>query len=161
MTDFAGLLKRLREADVRFVLIGGFAATIHGSPRTTVDLDIVYARDADNLSRLANALEPISPYLRGAPRDLPFCVDVPTLARGLNFTLTTDLGDLDLLGEAAGGGTFENLSKHAVSLRVFGSEIQVVTLEQLIQLKRAAGRARDMQAVAELEALLEERRKQQ
>src|SRR5262245_17132095 len=161
MTDFAGLLKRLREADVRFVLVGGFAATIHGSARTTVDLDIVYARDADNLSRLANALGPISPCLRGAPRGLPFRLDAPTLARGLNFTLTTELGDLDLLGEAAGGGTFENLSKHAMSLRVFGSEIQVVTLEQLIHLKRAAGRARDLEAVAELEVLLEEQHREQ
>lgn len=161
MTDFAGLLKRLREADVRFVLVGGFAATIHGSPRTTVDLDIVYARDADNLSRLALALAPLSPYLRGAPRALPFRLDAPTLARGLNFTLTTDLGDLDLLGEVAGGGTYEQLSRHTMSLRVFGAEVQVVTLEQLIHLKRAAGRARDLDAVAELEALLEEQRREQ
>lgn len=160
MTDFAGLLKRLREADVRFVLVGGFAATIHGSPRTTVDLDIVYARDSDNLSRLSQALAPISPYLRGAPRGLPFRLDADTLARGLNFTLTTDLGDLDLLGEAAGDGTYENLSKHTMMLSVFGAEVQVVTLEQLIHLKRAAGRKRDLEALAELEALLEERREQ-
>ena len=160
MTDFAGLLKRLREADVRFVLVGGFPPTIHGSPRTTVDLDIVYARDSDNLSRLSQALAPLSPYLRGAPRGLPFRLDVPTLAHGLNFTLTTDLGDLDLLGEAAGDGTYENLSKHTMTLNVFGLEVQVVTLEQLIHLKRAAGRARDLEAVAELEALLEEQRRE-
>ena len=71
MTDFEGLIRRLHEADVRFVLIGGFAGTVLGSPRITVDLDIVYARDVDNLERLASALAPLSPYLRGAPPGLP------------------------------------------------------------------------------------------
>ena len=79
MTDFEGLLRRLRDADVRFVLVGGFAATVMGSPRVTVDLDVVYAREPDNLARLASALEPLSPYLRGAPPGLPFRLDAQTL----------------------------------------------------------------------------------
>ena len=87
-----GLIRRLGSAEVRFVLIGGFAATVLGSPRTTVDLDIVYARDDENLARLAGALESLAPRLRGAPDGLPFVLDVATLARGLNFTLTTTLG---------------------------------------------------------------------
>ena len=112
MTDFEGLIHRLRGADVQFVLIGGFAGTVLGSPRITVDLDIVYARDAANLTRLARALEPLSPYLRGAAPGLPFRLDAETLARGLNFTLTTTMGDLDLLGEVVGGGTYEQLLLH-------------------------------------------------
>ena len=160
MTDFGGLLKRLRGADVRFVLVGGFAGTLLGSPRITIDLDIVYARDVDNLTRLARALEPLSPYLRGAPRGLPFRLDVATLQRGLNFTLTTDLGDLDLLGEIAGGGTYEHLVSDAMPVRVFDTDVTVVTLEQLIHLKRAAGRPKDFEAIAELEALLEERQRE-
>lgn len=158
MTDFEGLIQRLRGADVRFVLIGGFAGTVLGSPRITVDLDIVYARDADNLERLASALEPLSPYLRGAPAGLPFRLDVATLARGLNFTLTTAMGDLDLLGEVVGGGTYEQLLPHSIRVRVFDVDIDVVSLSQLIRLKRAAGRPKDLEALAELEALLEERR---
>jgi len=159
VTDFEGLVRALRAADVRFILVGGFAGTVFGSPRITVDLDIVYARDAENLDRLAQALEPLAPYLRGAPRGLPFRLDVATLARGLNFTLTTTLGDLDLLGDITGGGRYEQLVEDAEPLDVFGGELLVVTLPKLIRLKRAAGRPKDLEAVAELEALLEERRR--
>ena len=158
MTDFEGLIRRLGAADVRFVVIGGFAGTVLGSPRTTVDLDIVYARDAGNLARLVGALEPLAPRMRGARDDLPFTLDVETLVRGLNFTLTTTLGDLDLLGEVVGGGTYEELLPNTQRLSVFDTEMAVVTLPQLIHLKRAAGRPRDLAVLAELEALLEERR---
>jgi hypothetical protein len=159
MTDFEGLIRRLRAADVHYVLIGGFAGTILGSPRTTVDLDIVYARDAGNLARLSRALEPLSPYLRGAPRGLPFRLDVSTLERGLNFTLTTTLGDIDLLGEVVGGGTYEQLVPRSTMLRVFDTDLRVVTLAQLIRLKRAAGRPKDLEALAELESLVDEQRR--
>jgi len=160
MTDFEGLIRRLRDMDVRFVIVGGFAGVVLGSPRVTVDLDIVYARDADNLARLTLALEPLSPYLRGAPPGLPFRLDVPTLIRGLNFTLTTAMGDLDLLGEVAGGGTYDELLPHTRRIRVFETDIDVVTLSQLIRLKRAAGRPKDLEALAELQVLLEERRRE-
>jgi hypothetical protein len=156
VTDFEGLIRRLRGAEVRFVLVGGFAGTVLGSPRITVDLDIVYARDADNLARIVRALEPLSPYLRGAPAGLPFRLDVATLARGLNFTLTTAMGDLDLLGEVAGGGTYEQLLPQTHRIRVFDTDLDVVTLAQLIRLKRAAGRPKDLESLAELEILLEE-----
>lgn len=157
MTDFEALIRRLAAADVRFVLIGGFAAAVLGSPRTTVDLDVAYARDEENLARLAAALEPLLPRLRGAPPGLPFVLDAATLARGLNFTLTTSLGDLDLLGDVTGGGGYEDLLPHTRRIRVFDTEVAVVTLPWLIRLKRASGRPRDLAAVAELEALLEER----
>lgn len=159
MTDFEGLIRGLREANVDFVLVGGFAGTVLGSPRTTIDLDIVYSRVPENLQRVADALEPLSAYLRGAPPGLPFTLDVPTLARGLNFTLTTALGDLDLLGEIVGGGRYEDLLPHTRRLRVAGVDIDVVTLPTLIHLKRAAGRPKDLEAIAELEALLEEQRR--
>jgi predicted nucleotidyltransferase len=158
VTDFEGLIRRLREADVRFIIVGGFAGTVLGSPRTTVDLDIVYARDSGNLERLAGALGRLSPYLRGAPPGLPFRLDVPTLERGLNFTLVTSLGDLDLIGDIAGGGTHDELLPFTDRLHVLGIDVDVVTLPQLIRLKRAAGRPKDLEAIAELEALLEERR---
>jgi hypothetical protein len=91
VTDFAGLLKALAQAQVDFIIVGGAAATAHGSARLTQDLDVVYARDPHNLRRLVAALSPLSPYLRGAPPNLPFHFDEETLRRGLNFTLTTSL----------------------------------------------------------------------
>jgi len=122
----------------------------------TYDLDVVYARDPANLKRLAEALHDLSPYLRGAPPGLPFVLDPQTLSAGLNFTLTTALGDLDLLGEITGGGRYEELHEHAITVHAFGIECWCLGLEKLIDVKRAAGRPKDLEAIAELEALLEE-----
>ncbi len=90
---------------------------------------------------------------------MPFKWDERTIAGGLNFTLTTSLGDLDLLGEVPGGGTYEQLMPFTQEFSVFGVSCRVVTLERLIQLKRAAGRPKDLEAIAELQALLAEWRK--
>lgn len=156
MTDFAGLLTVLARNSVDYILVGGVAATAHGATRLTQDVDVVYSRSAENLARLASALKPFSPYLRGAPPGLPFSWSVETLQGGLNFTLTTTIGDLDLLGEIAGGGRYENLLPDAIVLKIFGIECRCVTLRRLILLKRAAGRPRDLDAIAELEAILDE-----
>ncbi len=157
MTDFPSLLQVLTEGNVKFIIVGGFAGTLHGSSIPTRDLDVVYSRNAANTGCLVEALAPHSPYLRGAPAGLPFLWDQTTLERGLNFTLTTDLGALDLLGEIAGGGNYEALLPYSVEIMVFGVECFCLTLEKLIEVKRAAGRIRDLQAVADLQALLEER----
>jgi hypothetical protein len=157
MTDFAGVIRALADAQVDFILVGGVAATVHGSARLTRDVDVVYARTSTNMRRLVDALAPHGPYLRGAPEGLPFSWDVPTLQRGLNFTLTTRLGDLDLLGELTGGGGFEQLQDHASHVRLFDRDVQCLDLDWLIRVKRAAGRPRDLEAVAELEALRDER----
>jgi hypothetical protein len=102
VTRFGELLRVLGVGGARFVLVGGVAATAHGSPRSTQDLDVVYRRDDENLRRIAAALCPHHPYMRGAPPGLPFRLDFETLRSGLNFTLTTDLGWIDLLGESRG-----------------------------------------------------------
>ena len=156
MTDFERLLTALTHADVEFIIIGGFAATAHGSAHVTVDLDVVYNRTAGNIGRLARALEPLRPYLRGAPPGLPFRFDADTIRQGLNFTLVTEAGDLDLLGEATGGGTYEALLPHSEVRDVGGLECRFVDLQTLIRLKRAAGRPKDLERIAELEALRQE-----
>lgn len=156
MTDFPGLIRLLAAAGVEYIIIGGAAATAHGSARLTLDLDLVYRRTPENIQRLVSALAAHRPYLRGAPPGLPFQWDTETIRRGLNFTLTTDLGYIDLLGEVTGGGEYEGLSSHCVTLEVFGVECQVVSLRRLIDLKRAAGRPKDLEVIAELEAMLEE-----
>lgn len=157
MTDFKSLLRTLAEGGVEFILVGGVAATVHGATRLTLDVDVVYRRSPENIERLSLALTPHRPYLRGAPPGLPFRLDRATIERGLNFTLTTALGDLDLLGEIVGGGGYEDLRPHSTVIRVFGVECRCLTLDRLIAVKRAAGRPRDLEAIAELEAIREER----
>lgn len=158
MTDFARLLGALGNGYVECIVIGGLAATIHGSARLTQDVDVCYARTPDNLRRLVEGLKPLKPYLRGAPRGLPFRWNIETIAAGLNFTLTTTAGSIDLLGEVTGGGTYDTLFRHTVTATLFGNEIRCLNLDWLIRTKRAAGRPRDMEAIAELEALRDETR---
>jgi len=153
------VVEALNRVSVKYIVIGGWAAALQGSARSTVDVDIVYARDRENIRRLVAALQPAAPYLRGAPPGLPFRWDEKTIRMGLNFTLTTSLGDIDLLGEVTGGGTYEELSPFTEEVRAFGARCRCVTLERLIQIKRAAGRPKDLEVIAELQALLEERRK--
>ena len=153
MTRFGELLRTLASSGVDFILVGGVAAVAHGSPRATQDLDVVYRRDEDNLRKLAGSLASCHPYLRGAPAGLPFRFDVPTLRAGLNFTLTTDLGWIDLFGEIAGGGRYENLAAHSITVEAFGVHCRVLDIETLIQTKKSAGRPKDLEAIAELESL--------
>lgn len=160
LTRFEQLLCRFAGFGVRFVLIGGVASSIHGSSRATFDLDLVYDRSDENLTRIVDALAPLHPYLRGAPPGLPFRFDFKTLQNGLNFTLTSDLGDIDLFGEVPGGGIYQNLLQESIEVRLGdNASIQVVDLDALIRLKNAAGRARDLEAVAELLLIKEERKR--
>jgi hypothetical protein len=156
ITNNEALIQTLDAGRVEFILIGGVAAILHGSARLTLDLDVAYARNRDNIERLVEALAVHHPYPRGAPDGLPFKWDAETVRRGLNFTLKTDLGDFDLLGEAAGGGTYEMLLPHTIEMNAYGLSFRCVTIDMLIHLKRAAGRPKDFEAIAELEALREE-----
>lgn len=153
---FEDLLSMLAAAGVKFIVVGGVAGNLHGSARVTYDLDLVYSRDSENIRTIARLLSPLSPYLRGAPPGLPFTWDERTIRGGLNFTLTTTLGDLDLLGEIAGGGSYEQLLPYTQEINERGLRFRCVTLERLIQLKRAAGRPKDLEAIAELQAILDE-----
>jgi hypothetical protein len=157
VADFGGVLGVLADAGVEVIVIGGLAAQAHGAARLTQDVDLIYRRTPENIARLAAALAPHHPYLRGAPPGLPFHFDSETIRRGLNFTLTSDLGDVDFLGEMAGGGRYEDVVPNTTSLPVFGRPILVLDLPALIRAKRAAGRPKDLEALAELEALLVER----
>ena len=135
MTDFPRLIDVLCTGGVDFIIVGGFAGTLHGSAIPTRDLDVVYRRDPANLDRLAVALAPHSPYLRGAPPGLPFQWNATAIKTGLNFTLITSLGAVDLLGEIAGGGDYAALLPHADRVTVFGKTCLCLGLRRLIEVK--------------------------
>ncbi len=156
MIDFERLLSALIEGKVEFVIVGGVAATLHGSARLTSDLDIVYARSKENIRRIVVALGPLTPYLRGVPKGLPFHLDAETVRTGLNFTLTTEAGPLDLLSEIAGGFDYDVLRKRSVVVELFGRRCRVIDLHALIESKMAAGRPKDLEVIAELETIREE-----
>jgi len=157
MIEFRALLESLHGQGVAFVIVGGIAATLHGSARLTFDLDIVYERSRENLDRIVAALAPFRPYLRGAPEGLPFKFDAETLKRGLNFTLTTSDGPIDLLGEISGVGNYAVARQHSAEAHMFGGTYYFLDLETLIISKRAAGRPKDFETIAELEAIRQER----
>lgn len=155
--DFRSLIESLAQQQVDFVIIGGVALVLHGSARTTQDLDLCYARDARNLGATVAALAPFHPTLRGAPADLPFRLDVPTLKAGLNFTLDTSAGPLDLLGEVTGVGTFEAVSRDAEDIDAYGHRVKLMSLATLERAKRAAGRRKDLLDLAEIQEIRKRR----
>jgi hypothetical protein len=118
-----------------------------------------YSRTTPNLERLAAALRSVNARLRNAPPNLPFLLDRETLGKGLHFTFVTDVGDLELLGELRGIGSYEKAVEGASSFQVLGYGFKVIVLSKLIRAKRTAGRPKDLVAVTELEALLEQQNK--
>jgi len=159
--DLEQIIPPLVKAKIDFILIGGMAAILHGSARVTFDVDLVYSRTHENIARIAAALAPYRPYARDAPPNLPFTWDVQTIRNGLNFTLTTRVGDIDLFGEVASGETYKDLLVHSFDIDVFGVRFKCVDLPTLIRIKEAAGRRKDREAIAELRVLLEESEKKQ
>lgn len=152
----ASALETLLEHRVRFVLIGGLAARLHGSPSLTNDLDICYARDDQNFERLASALDALHARLRGAPPNVPFVLDAYTLRAGDHFTFDTDAGPLDILGIPAGTSGFESLDANAVEMVFDYMRVRVASLDDLIRMKLAAGRPQDRVEAEILGALREE-----
>jgi len=148
-------IELLAAHEVEFVIVGGVAMSLHGSSSVTFDLDVCYARSSENLQRLVAALAPHHPRPRDLPEELPFVWDVSTLRNGMNFTLSTDLGDVDLLGEVKGVGSYDDARGASVLMQLYGCECRVFTLDALIASKRAAGRPKDLLVLPELEALRE------
>jgi hypothetical protein len=152
----AAVIGLLNRHGVRYVLIGGLAAALRGSPSVTQDVDICHARDEQNLKLLAAALVEIHALLRGAPPDLPFRLDALTLARGDAFTFTTDLGWLDILATPSGTAGYDELAANADRIEAFDETFLVASIDDLIRMKRAAGRPRDRAEVEILGALRDE-----
>jgi hypothetical protein len=148
------MLRGLTEAGIEFVVVGGVASVLAGSPRVTNDLDICYDPSDENISRLALLLGSWSPYPRGVEPGLPFPMDERTFRVTPLMTLRTIEGDIDLLDRVEGVGSFDEAMKAAVEYEVFGIRFHALDLPALIASKRAASRPKDLAQLPELEALL-------
>ena len=154
----SAILRSLNEHGVRYVLIDGAALELHGSAYVTQDVDIVYQRAPANVERLVRALAPYGPRLRvfGEPDGLAMVWDARTIMNGGNFTLITSLGDLDILATVAPGWKFEDLvDRYAARYDIDGLIVDMLTLEGILETKKAAGRAKDYLAIPEIEAMIE------
>jgi predicted nucleotidyltransferase len=154
--DAGRLLRTLAEHDVRFIVIGGIAAISHGSSQVTRDLDICYEKSPENLEALAAALSALGARLRGAPPDLRFRLDARTLRNDDSFTFTTVAGDLDCLDTPSGTRGYAELIVGAVEVSLEDVTVRVTSLDDLIRMKRAAGRPKDRAALEILGALRDE-----
>lgn len=147
------LIERLNETGVDYVVIGGMAAVIHGSAQFTQDLDVCYATDGDNLTRLGDMLVGVDARLRGVAEQVPFVPDGRTLARVQVLTLDTTFGKLDVLAAPSGFPGYAALADRAVHTEIRGIVFRIASLEDLIAMKKAAGRPKDLVAVEELEII--------
>lgn len=151
------VLASLVDHDVRFVVIGGLAGAFRGSPLLTYDLDICYARDDDeNLEHLAETLRELGATLRGVDEEVPFQLDAKSLRNGDSFAFSTRFGAFDCLGTPSGTSGFEDLDAGATTEAIEGKDVRVASIDDLIRMKRAAGRDKDKLALEWLRALRDE-----
>jgi hypothetical protein len=154
------IVGRLQDAGVEFLVVGGVSAILQGAGVNTMDLDICYRRTPQNIARLVAALAPLHPRPRGFPPDLPFVFDERTVQLGSNFTLEIGPESLDLLGAMSAIGGYEQVIGGAAEATVGSRAVKVLSLEQLIATKTAAGRTKDLATLPELQATLERKRQQ-
>lgn len=147
-------LRALSRSGVDFVVVGGIAAVLHGASTLTTDLDIAFAGDAANLERLGAVLAELKARLREVDEDVPFVPDARTLRQVELLTLDTSAGPLDLLRGPSGGPAYAILRRRAARYDLGGYEVLVASIEDLIAMKHAAGRTKDLAAIEELEAIL-------
>lgn len=157
--DATELLRRLTARGVDFVVIGGIAAVLHGSARITQDLDVCFATDDGNLLTLGRVLIDLGARLRGVAEDVPFVADARTLRRVEMLTLVTELGALDVLARPSGAPSYQRLRQRADRFELDAFTVLVAAIEDLLAMKRAAGRPKDLADVVELEAIVQLRRR--
>ena len=150
------ILQQLSADGVEFVLIGGIAGRVHGSPTVTNDLDICYRRTKANCERLANTLRELGARLRDFPSSLPSTIDARSIWQGHNFTFVTEAGFFDCLASPERGAAtgYDELAKSAQTVTIAGAQVLVCSVEDLIRMKQAAGRAKDLIEVEVLKTVL-------
>jgi len=154
------VVQLFRSHGVEFIVIGGQAEVIFGSPRLTYDVDLCYRRTSENLVRLAEALSQLHVTLRGAPEGLPFRADSRTLSMGCNFTFNSAVGKLDLLGYVEPIGEYDDLLRHAETWEFAGSQVKTISLDDLIRVKEHIARDKDGESLMQLRAIKQLRERQ-
>jgi predicted nucleotidyltransferase len=155
VSDLQKLLQRLDDAGVEFVLVGGYAAMLHGSSLLTRDVDVCAELSADTIEKLREALRETNPVHRlSSPRQSFLVVPEPGASLD-NLYLNTDLGTLDLLGRITGVGDYARVARDAVDVEIFGRRVRAISLDDLIAAKEALGRDKDLIAAKELRAIRE------
>ncbi|MEP6759223.1 MAG: hypothetical protein ABJB55_08510 [Actinomycetota bacterium] len=141
---------------VRYVLIGGLAAILHGASHLTTDVDVVPKEARDNLDRLSAALKELHARIRvtSEPEGVPFDYSAESLARVRVWNLQTAAGDLDITFEPSGTRGYDDLRRDAISMRLRSGDVTVASLADVIRSKEAADRPRDRAALPGLRALL-------
>jgi len=158
MSDLQRLLQRLDDAGIPFVLVGGYAAMLHGSSLLTRDVDVCTALTPANVEKLRDAFRAFHPVHRLSSPQRSF-LDVPEAGVALDYLyLNTDLGALDLIGRITGVGDYERVAQHAVEIELFGRRVRAISLDDLIAAKEALGRDKDLIAAKELRAIREKLR---
>jgi hypothetical protein len=151
------ILELLDEHGVRYVVIGAIAAIAQGYPLNTGDLDVTPARDPDNLERLAAALKELDARLQvgGDPEGVAFPIDADYLGRADSWTLTTRFGRFDLLFVPAGTRGFDDLRRGSVTVDINGRDVRMAALVDIIRMKEASGRPKDLAQLPALRQTLE------
>ena len=152
-SELEQIVQILQAHGVEFVVIGGQAEILHGGSRITEDVDICYRRTNDNIVRLARAVHPLHPQLRGAPAGLPFELDAKTIELGNNFTLSTALIDLHLLGHVEPLGGYEEIKRNAILYREGDLDIWTIGVDDLLKVKLHINRPKDQESIAQLKAI--------
>ena len=151
MHNYEKLLKRLLDNGVEFVLIGGFAAVVHGCTTLTRDVDACILFTTTNMAKLLKALDDVNPRFQQNKRTVDRTAE--ELARLNNLYLLTDLGSIDLLGEVAEIGNYKEVFDHSLEMELFGTSCRVLDIDALIRSKEKMGRPKDKEAIVQLRAI--------
>lgn len=158
MVILSQLLQRLCDADVDFVVVGGFAALLHGSTQVTRDLDVCAVLSSEDVAKLRKALQDLNPTHRLTPQRLSFLTNPDPGVPVRNLYLETELGTVDILSSILGVGDFERVRAGSVEIEIFGRRCRVISVDDLIRAKEALAREKDLLAAKELRAIQEKTR---
>ena len=153
MNDLNRLIQRLCDADIGFIIVGGFAAVLHGSSLVTRDLDVCAVLTDENVQKLRDAFRELHPVHRLTPQMLSFLDNPDPGVEVRNLYLRTDIGPLDVLSSIKGVGDFKRVHAESAEIELFGRRCRVISLDDLIRAKEALGREKDLLAAKELRGI--------
>ncbi len=158
MTQLNRLIDRLCDADIDFVIVGGFAGVLHGSTLVTRDLDVCAVLTFENVAKLREVFRDVKPTHRLTPQRLSFLDNPSADVEVHNLYLETNLGPVDILSSIKGVGDYAQVRQASVAIELFGRRCRVISIEDLIRAKESLARPKDLLAAEELRAILEQKK---